>query len=401
LADARKQAALWTADRRAGVDPAVAVAATKLAHDRARADAEAEQQRLGARPKVKALFEDWHRREVSKNRRDGGAEIRRAFEKDVLPLIGDLFAEEVRRQHVMRVFDTVKDRGVTRYANQLLQYLRQMFGYGALRDIVQGDPTTGLKKKHVGGAEGERLRHLSEEEICELMKQLPTSGLSIQAEAAVLIMLSTCCRVGEVSRARWSDVDLKSGVWCIPADHSKNGREHLIHLSAFAKALFNVIQALGSSKVWLFPSRNGKTHISTKSLQKQFRDRQREKELKGRSKQKASLRLTGGEWCAHDLRRTGATLMGELGIRSDVIERCLNHVGEDRLKKIYQRQELMPERMDAFHKLGECLEQLSKRKGVEVSANQSPDENPPVWQSGSSLGHGEAEVSESNPLGVM
>lgn len=65
-------------------------------------------------------------REVSKNRRDGGAEIRRAFEKDVLPLIGELHSQEIWRQHIMRVLDIAKDRGVTRYANQLLQYLRQM-----------------------------------------------------------------------------------------------------------------------------------------------------------------------------------------------------------------------------------------------------------------------------------
>ena len=51
--------------------------------------------------------------------------------------------------------------------------------------------------------------------------------------------------------------------------------------------------------------------------------------------------------------------MGELGVRSDVIERCLNHIGEDRLKKIYQRQELMLERAKAFEKLGERLQQLA------------------------------------------
>jgi len=177
LAEARKQDALWTADRKAGNDPAEALAADRLAPEHARIEAEAERQRLGARPQVKALFEDWHRREVGKNRRDGGAEIRRAFEKDVLPLIGELHAEEIRRQHIMLVLDTAKDCGVTRYANQLLQYLRQMFNYAALRDIVQGDPTTGLKKKHIGDAEEERTRYLTEDELKELaVKLLSLSG---------------------------------------------------------------------------------------------------------------------------------------------------------------------------------------------------------------------------------
>jgi len=75
--------------------------------------------------------------------------------------------------------------------------------------------------------------------------------------------------------------------------------------------------------------------------------------------------LSGGVWRAHDLRRTGATLMGELGVRSDVIERCLNHVGENKLRTVYQRQELVVERTDAFKRLGERLELLrSPRSGI-------------------------------------
>ena len=281
--EARKQAALWTADRKSGNDPAEALAAAKLAQEHARLEAEAERQRLGARPQVKALFEDWHRREVSKNRRDGGAEIRRAYEKDVLPLIGELHAEEIRRQHIMLVLDTAKDRGVTRYANQLLQYLRQMFSYAALRDIVQGDPTTGLKKKHVGGAEEERIRYLTEDEIKELAVKLRTAGLSRHAEAAIWIMLATCCRVGEISQARWADVDLNAGTWRIPAEHAKNGREHLIHLSRFAVWQFERIRTVTGDSKWLFPNPAGKDHVSTKALQKQYHDRQREQRLKGRS----------------------------------------------------------------------------------------------------------------------
>ncbi|MDR3417152.1 MAG: Arm DNA-binding domain-containing protein [Nevskia sp.] len=115
-----------------GIDPALA---------RAAADAEqkAAEAASAARPTVKMLFEDWHRKEASK-RRDQGAEIRRAFAKDVLPVIGSMYADEVSRRHIMQVLDEVKERGVGRYANVLLQYLRQMFRFAALREIVAGDP---------------------------------------------------------------------------------------------------------------------------------------------------------------------------------------------------------------------------------------------------------------------
>ena len=68
--------------------------------------------------------------------------------------------------------------------------------------------------------------------------------------------------------------------------------------------------------------------------------------------------LTGGPWTPHDLRRTGATMMGELGVIGEVIERCLNHVEQNKLKRIYQRHELKAEKREAWRLLGERLQLL-------------------------------------------
>jgi hypothetical protein len=56
--------------------------------------------------------------------------------------------------------------------------------------------------------------------------------------------------------------------------------------------------------------------------------------------------------------RTGATMMGNLGIRGEVIEKCLNHTEENRLKKTYQQQSLMKEQAEAWRVLGDCLDVL-------------------------------------------
>ncbi len=65
--------------------------------------------------------------------------------------------------------------------------------------------------------------------------------------------------------------------------------------------------------------------------------------------------LSGGAWTPHDLRRTGATMMGELGVMGEVIERCLNHVEQNKLKRIYQRHELKAEQREAWRLLGERI----------------------------------------------
>jgi integrase len=329
----------------------------------ARAKREAEQIAKTAaeesRHTTRTLFEQWHKKEASK-RKDKGEEIRRAFEKDVLPTLGDLYADEVKRRHIMQVLDDVKERGALRITNQILQYLRQMYRYAIKREIIETDPTYALTKKDAGGKETERDRYLTEMELRELSTKISSANLSKQAEAILWIMLATVCRVGEVCRARHKDLDLDACTWVIPAEHSKNGKEHFVHLSDFAKAQFQILTALSTSNVWVMPSRDGKSHVCEKTVQKQFRDRQRDTAMKGRSKKLGALSLSGGRWTAHDLRRTGSTLMGELGIRSDVIDRCQNHVEGKKVTRIYQRQELLPERAEAFRMLGDRLELLRR-----------------------------------------
>ena len=77
--------------------------------------------------------------------------------------------------------------------------------------------------------------------------------------------------------------------------------------------------------------------------------------LSNRSKHNQALVLIGGKWTPHDLRRTGATIMGDLGIAPDVTEKCLNHTEENKVKRIYQRQKLEVEQAEAWQVLGDRL----------------------------------------------
>lgn len=347
LERARAKAAESRALVAEGLDPKVHLQAEKTRRA-------AEQAAAAQRHTVASLFEEWHRKDVS-SRKDGGAEVRRSFVKDVLPRMGDLYADEVTRRHIVDVLDEVLERGANRLANVMLQSLRQMFRFAAIRDIVNGDPTFGLTKKLIGGTEDDRDRVLSVDELRLLAQRLPNADLTPQAQAAVWIMLSTLCRVGELSRARWADVDFDNGTWRIPAENSKNGVEHLIHLSPFVIERFREVAAAVPPSAWVLPNRDSSSHLDTKALQRQYHDRQRQTPHQGRSKQTGALAMPGGDWRAHDLRRTGATLMGELGIHSDIIERCMNHLPASKIEKVYQRQQTLEERRVAFNRLGDRL----------------------------------------------
>jgi integrase len=132
-------------------------------------------------------------------------------------------------------------------------------------------------------------------------------------------------------------------------------KAHTVYLSNFALKQFKILISYSSSDVWLFPNRNGSSHVCEKSITKQLGGRQSENILSNRSKNNQALVLSGGKWTPHDLRRTGVTMMGDLGIAPDITEKCLNHTGENKVKRIYQRQKLEKEQAHAWQVLGEKI----------------------------------------------
>ena len=278
-------------------------------------------------------------------------------------MMGAMAVEDVKKRHIVAMLDKVSERGVGRMVNLMLAQVRQMFRFALDREWIEADPTAMLKKENFGGKDVERDRVLSESEITALRNKLPLAKLTPQTECAIWLMLSTCCRVGELSKAKWSDINWEKKHWLIPASDTKNGREHLIALSPFAFKQILALKMIQSSPTWIFPvtkqvGTTPKEHLHEKSFSKQIRDRQRLEPLKKRTKAVGILLLSGGEWTPHDLRRTGATLMGELGVDGDVIERCLNHVEPNRMKRIYQRQRTEEAKAQAWALLGERLDML-------------------------------------------
>ena len=317
---------------------------------------------------VNNLFDRWEKLDLI-NRKDAGKEIRRMFEKDVLPIIGDMAAEDVRKSHVINIIDALLSRGVNRMAKLILSLMRQMFRFAQDRDIIENDPTSSIRKSKIGGKDTIRDRHLSEDEIRSLNSQLPDAKLLKTTECAIWIMLSTCCRIGELSKAKWEDLNFELKTWTIPAENSKNAKPHTIQLSEFAYCQFEKLKVIKKSELWIYPNINDTGHVSEKSITKQIGDRQLtegKEVLKNRSTAKNALILAGGKWTPHDLRRTGATFMGNLGVKPDVIEKCLNHVEQNKMKRTYQHQALKYEQAKAWRLLGERLEILTSKNTKNV-----------------------------------
>ncbi len=68
-------------------------------------------------------------------------------------------------------------------------------------------------------------------------------------------------------------------------------------------------------------------------------------------------------WTRHDLRRTGATMLGEMGELPDIIEAALNHVSiRSPLAATYNRSRYRPQVAAALQRLADALD------GIEAGA---------------------------------
>jgi integrase len=318
-----------------------------------------------ARMTVRGLFDLWQRTDLKK-RQDRGSEALRAFEADVFPIIGDVAAADVTKAHIQRIIDTMLTRGVKRMTERVFSDLRQLFGFAIDRDYIGADPTARIKKHKIGGSV-ERDRVLSEAELIEFFKRLPVSGLVESSQCALTIQLATITRIGEVLGARWEHVDFERHTWTLP--ETKNGKRHTVHLNDLALRQFEALRQHTGLTEWVFPASRLNGPVCPKTVTKQVADRQRGdgEPMSGRSKQTDSLALAGGQWRPHDLRRTGATLMAELGVLPEVIEKCLNHTEQSRVKRTYQRAQYEAPMRDAWQRLGERLALLTDKPGNVVT----------------------------------
>lgn len=362
--------------RREGKDP-IADAQEKA---RKKADQEkAQKLEEIKRTTMQDLFNQWCEYGIC-HHQDGGEQASRWIKSKVLPQYGELEVHEFSKQEFWQIVNPLKKEKKYRSSVVVYSLLRNMFRFAVVNGIIDKCPLEEIQKKDIHpGRETERDRVLCEfedpdtqqtrpDELAELFSKLPDSGLPSPTVYAICICLSTCCRIGELAAAKWENIDLVRAEWFIPAENSKNGKAHLINLSDFALEQFAQLHSLTGSFEWVYPNRKGDGSKNPKAIARQIHDRQRE-EGNGKNKTKncTALTLPRGRWTMHDLRRTGATLMGSLGVPGDAIEKCLNHSEGNKVKRIYNRSVPREEMQRAWETLGAELQRLSQQQELKTA----------------------------------
>ena len=233
------------------------------------------------------------------------------------------------RKHVADAIDRARMRSEAA-ARLLFADLRPFLKWAHERELLQANPMAGLRAPKPVDA---RDRTLEDHEIRAFWQA--ASGVPWPFAPIYKLLLLTGARREEVAGMKWSELDLDAGVWLLPGARTKNSRDHRIPLAPQAITILNRlgIAAIKAGLAYkdsdLVFSTTGHSSPSGFSHAKRALDVRMKEVLGPKFK----------PWRVHDLRRTCATGMENLGIDTRVVETALNHISRTKggLVAIYQR----------------------------------------------------------------
>ncbi len=279
---------------------------------------------------INALISLWEKQHL--------ASMRESYRKDALARLRlhlsgllDQPAASITRKAAAAELDRIAKAAGETTARRVMGYARSAYGWAVKRGDLEANPFYGLPAI---GRQVSRDRALTDQEVGAIWTASKTLG-AVHG-GFVRFLLLTMARRDEVARMTWAEVAPDLSTWTLPADRAKNGKAHVVHLSAPARAILaDAPRIKGCPLVFALPNKKGLTTFSW-----------------------IARKLTGPAiargWQMHDFRRTGVSTLARQGVAPHVCDRLLNHVsGTIRgVAAIYQRHDFAAERATALDAWG-------------------------------------------------
>lgn len=156
-------------------------------------------------------------------------------------------------------------------------------------------------------------------------------GLEALSARALEFLILTAARSGEVLGARWSEFDLDGGLWTVPAERMKAGKEHRVPLTEPARAIVQSLHALRISD-YVFPGQAAGKPLSNMAFSKLLQ------------------RMRLDDYTPHGFRSSFRDWAGDMtGFPRDVAEQALAHRVGDATEQAYRRADALEKRRDLMN----------------------------------------------------
>jgi integrase len=284
-------------------------------------------------------------------------ETRRYLQRDWAPL-SELPLAKIGRKDVAARLNTLAQEGGPIAANRARATLSTLFSWAIGEGLADANPVIGTRSNE----EVRRERVLSDEELGLIWRHARDGDYG----AIVRLLILTGQRREEVGGMHWSEIDLDKGLWALESERTKNRKRHDVPLSDLATAIVEGLPRRGERDL-LFGLRDGPFKGWARA--KGALDGRLETALRDKRGDKAVL----VPWRLHDIRRTVATRMAELGVLPHVVEAVLNHISGHKagVAGVYNRASYAGEKRAALTLWAERVKVLSGQSSNVVAMKRS------------------------------
>lgn len=269
------------------------------------------------------------------------------YERDIKSTFGNRLMTEISTDEIRRHCNKIKDRGAPSTAIFVRDLIANVYRYAIQRGHKFANPADEIANSSIATFK-KRERVLTPREIKLFFNTLETTQSDFALKKAVKFILLTLVRKGELINATWDEIDFKNKVWTIPAERMKAKRAHNVYLSEQALDLIVAFQIYSEGSPYLLPGRvNRGQPIANSSLNRVIANC-----IKYINRNEPLI----DDFTVHDLRRTGSTLLHEMGFNSDWIEKSLAHEQQG-VRAVYNKAEYAEQRKDMMQRWADQVDE--------------------------------------------
>lgn len=252
------------------------------------------------------------------------------FDRDIVPSWKNRLLTEISPDDLRALCGKVKDRGAPVTAIHVRDIVKQIFGFAILHGEKVANPADEVGPASIAKVVP-RDRALSPTEIRIVLQQLDCVQALPSTRLGLRLILLTMVRKSELLDAVWDEVDFENAVWTIPKERMKGGRSHNVYLSRQSAGIMRSLKIFAGNSQYLLPSPYGADSPMSRATFNRV--------TAAIVRRAQNQRLSLAPFTVHDLRRTGSTLLNELGFNRDWIEKCLAHQDCSSSRGVYNKAE--------------------------------------------------------------
>jgi len=252
------------------------------------------------------------------------------FERDILPTFRNRLLHEILPEDLRAMCEKVKARGAPATAVHVRDIVKLIFAFAILHGEKVSNPAEQVGPSSIATFVPKD-RSLSPSEIRIMLTQLEHVATLPTIRLGMKLFLLSMVRKSELQDAVWDEVDFENAVWSIPKERMKRSKAHNVYLSQQMLDIFIALKTCAGNSKYVLPSRYDADAPMSRATFNRITvavvERAKKEELPLES------------FTVHDLRRTGSTLLNEVGFNSDWIEKCLAHEDGRSSRGIYNKAE--------------------------------------------------------------